>query len=353
MSNLQLILDEPSATFYPLSPISGQLIFESVDSIKVKDISVKLFGKAEVKFSDEINGKHEIFENEQIIIEKDFVLWSHDEKLAAGKHDFSFKFILPEECSPSFMGENGNIWYKLIAKVNASGNDELEVEEIITVSPMTYISTNSPIICTTTFSNVSITANVPYRIFNLDDEIPLSIEITNFSNFAVESIEAGLCWSSTFFGKPLSTDSPAKCETIKGELDYANIPFSVPTGATTTFNHTLKSTATLPTISSCPILSHNYLICVRIHFFGASEHVQEFFIPVILSKIAFHKIVESGETMLPSESAEIGTFPKVTVPQSHVEKNKDTSEISTDHGTNELNCSNTDGETPAPDSLHV
>uniref|UniRef100_A0AC34FBS0 Arrestin-like N-terminal domain-containing protein n=1 Tax=Panagrolaimus sp. ES5 TaxID=591445 RepID=A0AC34FBS0_9BILA len=345
MSNLQLILDEPSATFYPLSPVGGQLIFESADSVKVKDITVKLCGKGEVKFSEEINGKHEIFCDEQIIIEKDFVLWSHDEKLAAGKHDFSFKFILPEE-------------------FDVFGDNDLVVEEVITVSPMTYISTNSPVICTTTFNNVSITACIPYRIFNLNDEIPLSVEIANFSNFAVESIEAGLCWSSTFncFGH---SDGLARCETVKGELDYANSPFSVPAGATLTFNQILKSTATLPSVTSCSILSHNYLVFVRIHFVGATEHVQEFFIPIILSNIAFHKTIEGGETMLPSESVESGTFPKVTVPQNQVEEqNKITTEMpiidnpTIPNGPHTNCCSGNvsitnENPLPTPESLHV
>ena len=50
----------------------------------------------------------------------------------------------------------------------------------------------------------------------------------------------------------------------------------------------------------------------------AVERHQEFFIPIILSNIALHETVESGESMLPSESVETGDNPKMTIPQTAV-----------------------------------
>uniref|UniRef100_A0A914PUY3 Arrestin C-terminal-like domain-containing protein n=1 Tax=Panagrolaimus davidi TaxID=227884 RepID=A0A914PUY3_9BILA len=199
-------------------------------------------------------------------------------------------------------------------------------------------------------------AKIPYRIFNLNDEIPLSVEISNFSVFPVESIETGLCWNSNFSGKPHSNDGPAIVDTIKGELDYSNTQFSIPAGTASTFEHTLKSTATLPTVNSCSILKHNYLVFVRIHF-GDSTKVLKFLIPIILSNIAFHETVEGGETMLPSESVEAGVFPKVTVPQSQIEQKEQKTETEKNSAVAipfDENLTHSEGIVHAPpESLHV
>uniref|UniRef100_A0A914QT82 Arrestin-like N-terminal domain-containing protein n=1 Tax=Panagrolaimus davidi TaxID=227884 RepID=A0A914QT82_9BILA len=155
MVHVYIVLDTPTAIFQPLSTVSGRVIVENLKPLNVQSISLKVSGKASVKFFRSCGNHTVTYKKSENYIQKRLILWTKkdDEKLSIGSHAYRFKFQLPEKCLPQFNNKIGKIVYKLEAAIdipwslnkckeitiNVSPSLDL-TKEITLLKPITYVT---------------------------------------------------------------------------------------------------------------------------------------------------------------------------------------------------------------------
>ncbi|XP_050973269.1 arrestin domain-containing protein 3 isoform X2 [Labeo rohita] len=113
-------------TFSNGDTLSGRVIVEVSKETKIKALTVKAKGKANVSWT-ETQGENSVtyWDNEKYFSQTQSVLPEDNANgsvtLVAGRHVFPFAFQLPYQGLPSsFKGAHGKIHYRLLAKLNRS-----------------------------------------------------------------------------------------------------------------------------------------------------------------------------------------------------------------------------------------
>ena len=114
-NSIQLLLHNPTLIYRVNSPINGAVVIHPHSS-KVAKITVKLVGKASVKF---VMGEMRYISKDEFIVHEQ-TLWQPEngkpEKLN-GIQTFPFGFTIPENSAPTFLFKYGRISYKITAEM--------------------------------------------------------------------------------------------------------------------------------------------------------------------------------------------------------------------------------------------
>ncbi|XP_065224222.1 arrestin domain-containing protein 17-like [Planococcus citri] len=201
---LNIIFDQPDKIYHPGQTVSGQVKL-AIDSVtRIKGIKLKLKGKAECKFiKASIPGTYtyEVYlKNKQILIqtEKD-----QHHNLPEGEHIYPFAVSLPPKVPSSFSGSYGGIIYygKAVVETIYSAFNKKQKTEFTVVNPLNlnfysflrtpsrqeeskkfmspYRSTNG---------SLSLVVNLPKNGYTPSEPIPITLEVNNSSDVAVNSI---------------------------------------------------------------------------------------------------------------------------------------------------------------------
>ena len=99
--------------------VSGLLHFTLKESKSYKRIEIKLYGGAQVRWTEsDYTGEHlRIHQSQEIYVHEARILWRSDQspqgKIGPGTFDLPFQFVIPRNCLGSFQGSVGAISYAL------------------------------------------------------------------------------------------------------------------------------------------------------------------------------------------------------------------------------------------------
>uniref|UniRef100_A0A914XWJ4 Arrestin-like N-terminal domain-containing protein n=1 Tax=Panagrolaimus superbus TaxID=310955 RepID=A0A914XWJ4_9BILA len=183
-----------SETFVPGATINGIVRISTTTILSCSKITLIAIGKAHIIFS---------IIPDEIYFNYQSMLWhSIKRELPPGHYEFPFVFILPQTCPPSFDGGFGSVSYSIIAEIhqpwwfNKRKHLTFKVAPKINLSLSPILSRPNTIIDRRTgwFSKQSLRAmvNINRRAFCRNENVDLSITVTNDRVSSVKSIETGI-----------------------------------------------------------------------------------------------------------------------------------------------------------------
>ncbi|KAK6643831.1 hypothetical protein RUM43_000094 [Polyplax serrata] len=216
IKEMNILFDNPWATYYVGGTVAGQLMLTLESPKKVKEISMKIKGEAEVKWSEvetvkDSTGKDETRDIDYTASEKyfenSFILLASgagDEvEIPAGSHTYNFSAKLPDSLPSSFESQFGYVRYTVKAILNRPWKFDQECKAAFTVvSPLDLNKvpeSKEPInihkekfigFCCCKSGPLSATLQVPISGFVSGQIIPVSLEVENLSD---KNTGAGIC----------------------------------------------------------------------------------------------------------------------------------------------------------------
>ncbi|KAI6185070.1 Arrestin-C domain-containing protein [Aphelenchoides bicaudatus] len=129
MQNFQINLDNPLNVYNPGQTVSGHLQLRSNKSLKARNIKIEVLGVSKAFWSESrtsVDGQgrtiiHTIhLSSEHKLLDEKIVVWEREnkERFPEGDSLFPFKFHIPEGLPPTFKSQNGNISYRLEARID-------------------------------------------------------------------------------------------------------------------------------------------------------------------------------------------------------------------------------------------
>lgn len=111
--------------YYAGETIHGFIILHTTENFKLKSIRMSLRGQAHAEWKVLVSGDRRNVKDDQYFVDERLVIWGHDSSegpipiLPRGKHQFPFRFNLPESALPcSFESRIGYVRYYVKATVD-------------------------------------------------------------------------------------------------------------------------------------------------------------------------------------------------------------------------------------------
>ena len=269
---IKLHQDGDQDCYFSGSEVKGEVVITVDKPGDFECVAVKLIGKAEVEWSEEVgvgDDRHtEKFENSTKYFKKKYVLWNKDtsEELSVGEHTFPFKHQL-ERVPPSFKGQYGKIEYEVKAKVDKEGPNP-KTKTHITVreradlmrecmEPQSFDEEGTVGFLCFTSGTMSMKCSLPRTGYSPGDDIPINVYLENLTTKEIK-IEAFLK------REDILTAENGHKRYLRNELTSLKSP-PVQAGEITTFEgQSLKVSPEVPaTIRSCAFISVEYTLIIN------------------------------------------------------------------------------------------
>jgi len=295
-------------TYFPGSVIEGNVVLELSKPKKMKRLQIVLSGDAYVHWTEQkTTGTGDNKRTETVnysaadkFLDMNIHLWDNEsdsEKMAAGEHNFPFRFQLPTDgrLPSSYKSEfrtTGYIYYSLKATIVRSGlrlnhntkriinvNDLVDVNKPGLTSPLSK-SKEKTLCCLWCASGpLTLSATIDRGAYCPGESISISTEADNHSNRNVNSVRATLKQVVCMFAGGKSRRHIKNIERIQDAGIEAR-------GSSNWNNKLLLVPSTVPTIDSCFILTVNYVLVITLGIPRATDlHVE---IPVKIGNVPYN-----------------------------------------------------------------
>ena len=293
-----------NTVYYAGSHVEGSVILDLTEPKNAQEISIVFSGKAYVQWIEERSSGNAVdYSDTEIIVNDEFIqLWGNgkdSQELAAGQHEFPFKFELPSNCvlptsfeSPAsgYQAPVGYIRYSLLARIRRSWKFDHTTTRAITVNEIVDINTaqlttplsssNEKTLCCLccTSGPLSLSVQTDRGGYCPGESIAISTEGENHSNRRVTSVRATLKQVVSYYARGRRHESSKIIKRIEGRGIYP--------GASSNWSNKLLSIPVIaPSINSCRILKLSYVLTVTFGIPNAIDlHVT---IPIIIGNVPF------------------------------------------------------------------
>ena len=296
-------LSDDNSVYFAGSNVEGNVVLELSEPKRAQSISIVLSGKAYVYWLESRQGDNPslIREDTQHFF-NDITrrLWGNESEsveLAAGRHEFPFRFQLPWAAilPTSFESHTGHIRYSLLARIQRSWEFEHTTTRAIIVNEVIDINTprlRKPLSGSTdktlrgclwcTSGSVSLTAKTERGGYCPGESIAVNVEAENHTNRKM-SIRATLK-QKVVYQTASGFATREKIKTIK-RIEGPGIGRH----ATTNWNNELLPIPlTVPSIITCRCIKVSYMLTVTIGITGATDlHVT---IPLKIGNVPFQGV---------------------------------------------------------------
>ncbi|KAF1764848.1 hypothetical protein GCK72_004798 [Caenorhabditis remanei] len=222
--------------YMPGDKVSGTVTLDLAKPLKARSVFVNWWG-----YNRSVNVKFPSLKYHTWINDEKMLWVSKDGKtpIPAGKHVYSFSFVLPKDCPPTFKGSNGNTCYRAQAVIDIPWSLKTRVKEEFTVTKAVEEEIVSKsrnrekwfhdhLFSSGVFFSsgpIKLRIIMPHRAYKFGEPLDLEFLITNNSGVAVKEIYADfftrahyhLCNQhtpcATFFRNncPLNDDQQKNC----------------------------------------------------------------------------------------------------------------------------------------------
>jgi len=222
VTNLQIIFDNPTDVFMPGQSITGRVLLTTSSSVKIRSIKLKFRGQAKVTWTEQESRRSDNGETENYSVKYDaeeeyfenkmtLVGGGGESKLEVGEQVYPFNISLPHQLPSTFNGEYGHVRYIAKVTVDIPWGKDKETEKIFQViSPLNL--NDEPSLaepkkeekekfyccCCCESGPTTLVVCIPYSGFVPGQIIPLTIELDNNSNVAIEAVKIKLKRDLTF-----------------------------------------------------------------------------------------------------------------------------------------------------------
>ena len=312
-----ITLSEENLVYFSGSSVEGSVVLELSAPKSAQSISITLSGTGNVRWTEtyttgsgEHRQTHTIVHSDTQSFFTDMKkrLWGTDtesQELAAGRHEFPFKFRLPMNSTlpTSFESHLGHIRYSLVATMRQSWEVEhtsttraINVNEVIDINtpslrePLSGSNDKNLCCLWCTSGPISLTAKIDRGGYCPGESIAISIEAQNHSNIKMKSVRATLKQKIVYKARSQTKVKHKIIHRIEG-------PGIGRRGTSNWNNELLTIPATIPSITTCRCIKVSYILTITVDIPGAKDlHVN---IPIKIGNVPFQ-----GER---SESVETST----------------------------------------------
>uniref|UniRef100_A0AC35FGZ4 Arrestin C-terminal-like domain-containing protein n=1 Tax=Panagrolaimus sp. PS1159 TaxID=55785 RepID=A0AC35FGZ4_9BILA len=306
MARLQILLDNPTNTYFPSSLISGTVDLQISKPIKATKIIIKLIGKAAVKFHS--GSEADTYKNKIFIVNRELLLWSSSNvksEQLSNNQSFQFSFVLPQNSPPTFKSKKGEILFKLVAEISipwSFGNNCSTV--FFTVKPLPIFSTelNLPKEEKKENENLKATLSLPKTVFSIEETIPFSLEIYNNSGKNSATIESGIECITSYTGKRNKTSDTQITKTKAVPYDFKSKTVNLHKRRVTNYTRSLEiSNNLVPTFAGNSPIKVQYTVFAIIRFKNSTKEDTKLSIPIIITSPIDSQVEVSPK--IPSDSS--------------------------------------------------
>jgi hypothetical protein len=139
----QISIQLDQASYRPGDTVHGLLHLTVHGDLRPRGIHVHAFGEEVTAL-----GPNTLMTERSNPFDLSFTVWSpgeHDDKLAAGEHDFPFEFTVPAMLPPNFTGEFTRIGYVIAGKVDLPLHTDIHHEYQFKVLPDPLLDAEKPV----------------------------------------------------------------------------------------------------------------------------------------------------------------------------------------------------------------
>ena len=265
VKNFAIVLSQPpQGEFHPGSEVAGKLMFQLSEPKAYRYIKVTVIGEARV-FGDK--GTTRISRS---YINSEFILWSSEQashgRLESGQYSFPFQVTLPRRL-PSSLNRPGvyAIQYYVQGRiVNAGG--KFDHTALAGFRVVEVVDTNVPAVqrpirglvqktggLFTASGVITLTAESPHRGYCIGEAIPLNVTVENGSSKQIEILVE--LWK-------IVTTRYHRYGDRNRILSHPRLPVSARRSGIFHFKDRLRVPPTVPTMTSCDIITAKYVLVV-------------------------------------------------------------------------------------------
>ncbi|KAI6169975.1 Arrestin-C domain-containing protein [Aphelenchoides bicaudatus] len=207
MEDFKILLDDYQDSYFPGNSLNGHVLIKCSKSIHARNIVIRIYGHSNVRWREQniytcARRSYGVVRKSEIkILDQQIKIWEcqEDERLLEGENRFNFSFQLPHGLSPSFKTKNGEVYYKLEAKINVPMRFDKTIKLVIKIASFldlnSLIGADQPIQRSNALfpkNNFNITAHLSKSGFAIGEQIECLIEIQSRPEQYVKSIKMSL-----------------------------------------------------------------------------------------------------------------------------------------------------------------
>nr|XP_049696657.1 arrestin domain-containing protein 5-like [Helicoverpa armigera] len=270
-----LLSDTKDGVFRAGLPISGTLQYSLETATKYDSIDIYLIGKGWCRWTEKDCDSVHFFHNKEDLVsltKNIFKAKLGNETVQAGKYEYPFKFLLPEDLPSSFKNKTCIIMYKVITKFVEPGSLNVTDKFDVEVPVRGYVSPCSPeplvfglkkyLFSFTSKNQVTVKGMIDKTFLQPGENITLKLTINNDSDVPV-NILTELCASFTY----------TSCKEKRHIRKFSREPVKSTAGVSPTLKEKSVSSLTcvVPTwtsytIQNSSILKREYFVTVTARF---------------------------------------------------------------------------------------
>lgn len=245
MKEFRIEFDSPTAAFYAGQIVSGRVILNLTDKPKkVRALVIKFKGEAKVEFSGQETVRKDngdtANENVQLKTTEEYYDFKYnllggseaEMEIPQGSHVYPFSSTLPPTLPSSFDGEHGSVKYKVTATLDRPWKFDEHAEALFFVvtpydlnsdmkakEPINQEVSKSFCCLWCQSGPLQLSVSAPYSGFVPGQTIPISIDVENGSNVAVDDVKIDLTkcltWKAT---EPTTQEKQDKLDLVSEQL---------------------------------------------------------------------------------------------------------------------------------------
>lgn len=302
--------NNPSGVYFGGDVVQGKMLFGLEGSAKkARGVRVEIKGKSEVRWTSGSGDNKKTYQDtETYIDERQYVIGdsSNEMHIAAGDYEYPFQFQLPVEIPSSFVGEHGDIVYRVKGVIDRPWKFDHEAVAFFNVvgvydlnldpeagNPQT-VSDQKTLGCLCCISGpVSATVKVNRSGYVPGETIYLEATADNESDSMIEKTQVKLVQSILFYAQGQEKeDKTTILELEKGEVEP---------GESENWQDTALHIPALPPskLIHCDNIEIKYNIVFRVMPIGCSFSLRVF-VPVVIGTIPLRSTFSQFQR-LPSE----------------------------------------------------
>lgn len=284
VQNLQIIFDNPTAVYMPGQTVTGRVLIVVNDSVKIRSVKLKFKGEAKNSWTEQESRRDDNGETQNYSVKYDaddeyfenkstLVGGGGDSHLEEGEHVYPFSVSLPFQLPSTFNGEFGHVRY--VAKVVIDipwGKDKEQEKTFIVNSPLNL--NDEPSLaeprkeekekfyccCCCESGPMTLVLCIPYTGYVPGQIIPLTIELDNNSNVAIEEVKIKLERELSFKARhPREQTKCSYSELAKLRLQGIEAHAS----KTWTEQMTIPNSLSFSNLKYCGIITDKYVLKVE------------------------------------------------------------------------------------------